>query len=190
MIGARIQPYSDKVYHDATHPSVDRVYELFKEVKAQDVVNVQIRDCFLKHAVEGNFSACMVHRHFDLKPDERNIEKDGKAVASSDLDDIQECSWLFYQGQCYPYEYERVISGETLPTPPAAFVQELGEIVQRHNLGSIVGFQRYTDGVIGLEKTGSSRVSTTVYRPETEPVIANTIPTSFAFFRPQEALVA
>lgn len=71
----------------------------------------------------------LIHRHYDLATDERNVESDGKTVASKDLDGIYPSSWTFYQARWYSYEYKRY----AVPQPPAPFVADLGEIlVCRH----------------------------------------------------------
>ncbi|ELR02060.1 hypothetical protein VC83_08529 [Pseudogymnoascus destructans] len=41
-----------------------------------------VREVFLKHNVEEDYSACLIHRHYDLAANKCNVEADGKAVAS------------------------------------------------------------------------------------------------------------
>lgn len=87
---------------------------------------------------------------------------------------------MFYQGRWYPYEYKRY----AVQQPPAAFLVDLGEILQSQGICDLVGLQTYTDGVIGLESTDyETNVSTTVEQGEEAPVPAGMEPASWAFFR-------
>ncbi|KFZ02095.1 hypothetical protein V501_09668 [Pseudogymnoascus sp. VKM F-4519 (FW-2642)] len=108
------------------------------------------------------------------------VASDGKAVASKDLDGIYPSSWMFYQGRCYPYEYKRY----AVPQPPAAFIADLGEVLESQGICDLVGLQTYTDGVVGLESTDyDTNVSTTVEQDEEAPMPAGMAPASWAFFR-------
>lgn len=67
--------------------------------------------------------------------------------------------------------------------PPAAFLVDLGEILQSQGICDLVGLQTYTDGVIGLESTDyETNVSTTVEQGEEAPVPAGMEPTSLLPF--------
>jgi hypothetical protein len=59
-----------------------------QERNIQQFINTVIRDCFIKQHIKKDFSASLIHRHYDLATDERNKESDGKAVASKNLDRI------------------------------------------------------------------------------------------------------
>jgi hypothetical protein len=128
-----------------------------------------IRDCFLKYNVEGILSACIVHRHYDLASNERNVESDGKAVASNDFDGLYPSSWMFFDGKCYPYEFTRNPGSQ----PPEDFVEEYGRVLKEAGMCDLIGFQYYTNGVVGLETTVDN-VSTTVEQ--------DMGPASWAFF--------
>jgi hypothetical protein len=174
-------PYDHDVYHLVTKPSLHAAVEAFESRNVQHAINTVIRDCFLKHNVEKTFSACLLHRHFDLGPEEHNIEEDGQAIASTDLADIQACSWLFYDGKLFPYEYKQ----GTLPKPPVDFVTELGLILQANGLCDIIGLQMHEDGVVGIESTDhAARISTTKNYPEGAPELqeSKAAIASFAFF--------
>jgi hypothetical protein len=174
-------PYNHGIYHAATKPSFSDAQAAFSASNAQQAINTIIRDCFLKHKVEKLFSACVIHRHFDLNPDECNIEERGRAVASRNLDNIQPCSWLFYKGKLFAYEFKRVNYG--LPIPPPEFVAELGSILEAERLCDIIGIQLYMDGLVGVESTDhEARVSTTVNYSENEVNNDQDGSASFAFF--------
>ncbi|KAL3481027.1 hypothetical protein BJX99DRAFT_254007 [Aspergillus californicus] len=177
-------PYSHEVYHSVTKPSLHEAMDAFRTSNAMAAVNTVIRSCFLKHNMQTSFTACINHRHFDIAPEERNVEEpDGRAKASTDLTDIAACSWLFHDGKLYPYEFRR---GGVLEEPPAAFVDELGEILIEHGLCDVIGLQSYTDGIVGMENTDhETNISTTKSYPEgAEEVTApkNSVVASFAFF--------
>jgi hypothetical protein len=186
MVETIIEPYNHNVYHAGTPASLHTATQVFTSRNAQHSINTVIRDCFLKHNVEDAFSACLNHRHFDLRPDERNIEEGGVAIASRDFNDIQPCTWLFYQGKLYPYEFKRVRVGQSLSVPPAEFAAELCKVLQESQLADLIGIQLYTDGIIGLETTDHvTRTSTTVdYQEGSEDFkhYAKAM-ASFAFFR-------
>ncbi|KFZ25113.1 hypothetical protein V502_00407 [Pseudogymnoascus sp. VKM F-4520 (FW-2644)] len=172
-----IKPYSSNVYNAVNH-TLRLATQKFAERNAQPLVNTIIRDCFLKHHTEADFSASLIHRHYDLSPDERNVEADGKAVASKDLDGLYPSSWMFYEGKCYPYEYKRY----PVPQPSEEFVEEYGKVLEKAGFCDLIGFQTYTDGVVGLEST-ENNVSTTVEQDEKLPVPEGMAPASWAFFR-------
>ncbi|KAF5854935.1 hypothetical protein ETB97_010559 [Aspergillus alliaceus] len=185
MVKAVIEaPYNHHVYHAATQPSLRSAKEAFDSSNAQKVINTLIRDCFLKHNIEKMFSVTVLHRHFDLQPDERNVEEGGQAIASKDLDNINPCSWLFYDGKLFPYEFRRASPGQSIPPLPTEFVTDLWSILQAHGLCDILGFQTYTDGLIGSESTDkTARVSTTVDYAEEEFQNMRGVRASFAFFQ-------
>jgi hypothetical protein len=175
-------PYDHSVYHLATKPSLHAATATFDARNVQHYINTVIRDCFLKYKVHKVFSACLLHRHFNLNPDERNIEEDGQATASTDFDNTYACSWLFYEGKLFPYEFKR---GNALPIPPVDFVTELGLILQDNGLCDIIGLQVYEDGIVGMETTDhAARISTTVDYPEGAAKLKQTkaAMASFAFF--------
>ncbi|KAH8428351.1 uncharacterized protein LDX57_006052 [Aspergillus melleus] len=174
--------YNHSVYHSGTKPSLHAAIETFNSRNVQHYINTVIRDCFLKHRVEKAFSACILHRHFDLNPGERNIEENGQAVASTNLNNIHACSWLFHNEKLFPYEFKR---GGPLPKPPAEFITELGSLLQSNDLCDIIGVQVYEDGIVGMESTDhAKRISTTINYPEMAPELKerNAKIASFAFF--------
>ncbi|KAJ0413273.1 hypothetical protein BJY00DRAFT_319945 [Aspergillus carlsbadensis] len=180
-----LAPYSHDVYHRVTKPPLNEALAAFTSTNAMHYVNTVIRECFLRHGVEKSFTACINHRHFDLSPTERNIEEpDGRTLASTDLTNIQPCSWLFHEGKLYPYEFKR--GEEGLSEPPAEFVNESGAILTEHGLCDVIGLQAYTDGIVGMENTDhESRVSTTKSYAEGAPELTvprNAVVASFAFF--------
>ena len=179
------EPYDSQVYHSVTLTFHAACAE-FDNRNARPVVNTTIRDCFLKHGVEDQFSACLIHRHFDLSPSERNVELDGKARASNDLTSLHTSSWMFHKGKLYPYEFKRYACA----TPPIAFIEDYGRILEKHGLTDLLGFQVYTDGIIGLESTDKdAKVSTTVDQPESVPAPEGMTEASWAFFRPSSTAV-
>ena len=93
---------------------------------------------------------------------------------------------MYHKGKLYPYEFKRYACA----TPRAAFVEEYGCSLERHGLIDLLGFQIYTDGIVGLESTDTdTRVSTTVDLPETEPMPEDMPHASWAFFRPTSITV-
>lgn len=172
-----VAPYDSDVYNTVNYT----LYAAINKARARDIqpiINTAVRECFLKHNVEKDYSACLIHRHYDLAADERNVEADGKAVASKDFTGLYPSSWIYSGGTCYPYEYKRY----PVPQPRAEFVAELGDVLEAHGVTDLVGFQTYTNGVVALEGT-QDNVSTTIEQDEKLPVPAGMAPASWAFFR-------
>ncbi|KAL3457685.1 hypothetical protein BJX64DRAFT_292922 [Aspergillus heterothallicus] len=181
--------YDHDVYRRVTKPSLHAALADFHSLNAMHHINTSIRDCFLRHGAEKSFTACINHRHFDLSPSERNIEEpDGRAFASSNLANIQPCSWLFHEGKLYPYEFKRGEEGgkEEGVEPPAGFVSELGAILAEKGLCDVIGLQAYDEGVVGMESTDrEKRTSITKSYPEGKEEFDNgkkSVVASFAFF--------
>lgn len=108
-----IQPYSSVVYNSVIPLLHDGVKNFHEGGRGQQAVNTVIRDCFLNYGVETEFSACIVHKHYDLAENERNVEYHGKATGTTNLDGIYACSWIFHKGECYPYEVRKSLDHDT-----------------------------------------------------------------------------
>ena len=85
---------------------------------------------------------------------------------------------MFFEGKCYPYEYKRY----AVPQPSGEFVEDFGKVLEKEGFCDLIGFQTYTDGIVGLESTVNN-VSTTVEQDEKLPVPDGMAPASWAFFR-------
>jgi len=109
-----IQPYSGVVYNSTIPLLRDGVNNFNEGGRGQQAVNTVIRDCFLNHGVETEFSACILHKHYDLAENERNVEYHGKAIGTTNLDGIYPCSWIFHNGECYPYEVRKSLDYDIL----------------------------------------------------------------------------
>jgi G:T-mismatch repair DNA endonuclease (very short patch repair protein) len=83
--------YDHDVYHTIKY-SVDETTAAIEARDGATVIFTTLRDCFLRHHVQEQFSVCAIHRHFDLKPSERNVESNGKAMASLDLEGLHASS--------------------------------------------------------------------------------------------------
>ncbi|KFY91583.1 hypothetical protein V500_04590 [Pseudogymnoascus sp. VKM F-4518 (FW-2643)] len=82
-----IAPYDSNVYNTVNH-TLRAAVQKAQERNIQAPISTSICDCFIKHHIEKDFSASLIHRHYDLVTDEQNVESDGKFVASKDLDGI------------------------------------------------------------------------------------------------------
>ncbi|KFY33663.1 hypothetical protein V494_07438 [Pseudogymnoascus sp. VKM F-4513 (FW-928)] len=174
-----VAPYDSDVYNSVNH-SLRVACQKAVERNIQPTINTAVREIFLKHNVEEHYSAFLIHRHYDLAADERNVESDGKAVASKDFTGLYPSSWVFHKGTCYPYEYKRY----AVPQPSTAFVADLGNLLEEKGLTDLVGFQTYANGIVGLESTDrETNVSTTIDQDEKLPVPEGMAPASWAFFR-------
>ncbi len=94
-----------------------------------------IPDCFLKHNVHSMFAACLIHRHFELDDDERNVGNDGKAAPSKSLDGIHASSWIVSDETLYPDEFHR----SSTPTPSEAFPYEYRQTLEQYQLSVLLG---------------------------------------------------
>ncbi|OBT38665.1 hypothetical protein VE00_11093, partial [Pseudogymnoascus sp. WSF 3629] len=158
-----VAPYDSNVYNTVSH-TLYVACQKAEERNIQPVINTAVREVFLKHNVEDDYSACLIHRHYDLAADERNVESDGKAVASKDFTGLYPSSWIFHNAR--------------------ATLMNLGDLLVAKGLTDLVGFQTYTNGIVGLESTDrETNVSTTVDQDEKLPVPEGMAPASWAFFR-------
>ncbi|OBT83517.1 hypothetical protein VE02_07369 [Pseudogymnoascus sp. 03VT05] len=173
-----VAPYDSDVYNTVNH-TLHVACEKAEGRNIQPVINAAVCEVFLKHKVEEDYSECLIHRHYDLAADERNVEADGKAVASKDFTGLYPSSWIFYKGTCYPYEYKRY----AVPQLSPEFVADLGDLLEEKDLTDLVGFQTYTNEVVGLESTDrETNVSTTVDQDEKLPVPEGMAPASLGIF--------
>lgn len=86
---------------------------------------------------------------------------------------------MFHNGKLYPFNFKRY----PCTVPPSDFVEAYGRILEENGLTDLLGFQVYTNGVIGLEDTDvEAKASTTVDSSETAPVLKEMAPASWPFF--------
>ncbi|KAL4953501.1 hypothetical protein BDW69DRAFT_184445 [Aspergillus filifer] len=191
MAPVTIAPYSHEIYHAVTKSSLHEALDASHTLSAMEAMSTVIRNCFLKHKVQNNFTACINHRHFDLHPSEQNIEEhNGRAMASTNFESIVPCSWLFHEGKLYPYEYRRVERGEVESDPelPQVFIDDLGSIVAEKGISPVIRIQFYKPGIVGMESTNQTTRTSTLksYTEGSEEAIEatrrNSVIASFASF--------
>ena len=65
-------PYSHETFHSAVH--ISDAGEEYRKRDAQKFVDGTLAPIFKKHKVEETFGVGLVHRHFDIKEDEKLVE--------------------------------------------------------------------------------------------------------------------
>ena len=67
----------------------------YNQRNIQPIINTSIREWFLKHAkVCQDFSACLIHRHFGIAENERNLETNGL----EEFEGFYASGWMFHYG--------------------------------------------------------------------------------------------
>ena len=105
------------------------------------------RSVFLRHGVADFLGLSILHRHFDMQPNERLVEC--QAVVTAWL--IPDClpvvhgeiaakNWAFINGQLHPYEF-RYVASKAVPSGQltSEFVCDLREALVRHRLEKTYG---------------------------------------------------
>ena len=102
---ANVMPYSNDAFHQAAR-GVGAAWKDFPVKETEQLVFTVIKDCFLRNGgdVSKNFAAGIIHRHFDLTPDERTVEENGKAVAMVPTTNqtLYPSNWMLVDGNWYP----------------------------------------------------------------------------------------
>ena len=162
--------YDPKVY--ASLPTIKAAGEALKTVKEEQMV--AIATIFCKHNVQEQLGLCLLHRHFDIAPDERLVEShaahdqgpklyefcetcDGhdvitetKPIKETELGIVSAHSWvLTVDSGVQAYEFQE---GEHTIQLPDEFITELSAYLCQEDLLGIFGIHMHHRR--GSDKTG------------------------------------
>jgi len=132
----KVSDYSASTYSDILK-GIGFVWKHLRIRGGEKMVNDQLGPIFLKHGVEKRFGLAVLHRHFDLAPNECLVEVNGVSIpwdvarARGLEGGIAPTSWLFSADQLIPYEFKFIdrISTKEHQEDPTAFPEFLDELV-------------------------------------------------------------
>jgi len=158
----------------------------------QGMIFQELGPLFIKHNIAEKYGIGILHRHFDMAPNERLVEVNHVSTPWREGDcertgaSIVPTSWLFRGNQLIPYEFSFVglgaknKAGRTQPSEYPQFLQELATTLKKFKL------HRYLALVVhpGPEYQGSveftaARANITVH--PTEVSIPHTLDAAFFF---------
>ncbi|KAI1029062.1 hypothetical protein LB504_012949 [Fusarium proliferatum] len=160
MAAAAVQAYTPASYdHRAVDAmtDVDVAAQRLQELNGLDHMKSCIRDVFMKHGVDKVFGVGLLHRHYDVAPNEKIIELgpvsspwvvgDDEVVTGGS---VLPHTWRVFGGELKPTEFkfvpQRDLSNVDRPVFPAAFVKELIGVLQETGLDEVLGVSLYEAG--------------------------------------------
>ncbi|ENH65728.1 hypothetical protein FOC1_g10001702 [Fusarium oxysporum f. sp. cubense race 1] len=160
MAAAAVQTYTPASYdHRAVDAmtDVDVAAQRLQELNGLDHMKSCIRDVFMKHGVDKVFGVGLLHRHYDVAPNEKIIELgpvsspwvvgDDEVVTGGS---VLPHTWRVFDGELKPTEFkfvpERDLSNVDRPVFPAAFVKELIGVLQETGLDEVLGVSLHEAG--------------------------------------------
>lgn len=115
-----------------------------------DEMMLSLGNLFMKHGMTKTLGVCLLHRHFDMKPNERLVERqEGDCFISSPSDRTNPAvaqSWgLDELGNTYPYEFahddENVVVLDESDDKFIAFAKEYSTLLKGLGLIKVFGFR-------------------------------------------------
>ncbi|KAF5593539.1 uncharacterized protein FSUBG_9774 [Fusarium subglutinans] len=160
MAAAAVQTYTPASYD---HRAVDAMTDVdvaalrLQELNGLDHMKSCIRDVFMKHGVDKVFGVGLLHRHYDVAPNEKIIELGPVSSPWVVGDDevitggaVLPHTWRVFDGELKPTEFkfvpQRELSNVDRPVFPAAFVKELIGVLQETGLDEVLGVSLYEAG--------------------------------------------
>jgi len=186
-----VKPYNPAFFNQIRH--LESAQQILQERAVEESAIKSLRSLFHRHDVHKALGLMILHRHFDMTPDEKLVEFRGVATPWPVNDEsevfggkiVAKC-WAFYQGGLHPTEFGFNPPGEPSyleTTFQAEFVQELYEFLSLLKLDDIFGLVSLSDSDLlsmrGVERT-IGRVSITL--PLSEDIeLPDTIESVWAF---------
>ncbi|KAM0226809.1 hypothetical protein ACHAP5_012309 [Fusarium lateritium] len=160
MAAASVQTYAPAAYdHHAVDAmtDVDVAAQRLQELNGLNHMKSCIRDIFMKHGVDKVFGVGLLHRHYDVAPNEKIVELGPVSSPWVVGDDevitggaVLPHTWRVFDGELKPTEFkfvpQRDVSNTDQPVFPAAFVKELIGVLQETGLDEVLGVSLYEAG--------------------------------------------
>ncbi|KIL92438.1 hypothetical protein FAVG1_04849 [Fusarium avenaceum] len=160
MAAAAVQTYTPAAYdHHAVDAmtDVDVAAQRLQELNGLNHMKSCIRDIFMKHGVDKVFGVGLLHRHYDIAPNEKIVELGPVSSPWVVGDDevitggaVLPHTWRVFDGELKPTEFkfvpQRDVSNTDQPVFPAAFVKELIGVLQETGLDEVLGVSLYEAG--------------------------------------------
>ncbi|KAF7368015.1 Phosphotransferase enzyme family domain-containing protein [Mycena sanguinolenta] len=135
LMSVKVSDYSPSA-HSNILVGIGFVWKHLNVRGGRGLVTDKLGPIFRKHRVEDKFGLAILHRHFDLDPNERLVEVNSVSTpwpaeeVGRVAGGIAATSWMFSANQLVPYEYKFVdqISSKEPGDDPAAFPEFLAEL--------------------------------------------------------------
>lgn len=196
-----IKDYASEKYHSLR--SLHEAHDLFLNANAEELVDTKICDLFVKHNLHNIYGVSLLHRHFDMSPEERLVESGNVSAPwsyhqpSSSLfgGSVVPRSWMYSSADraFYPIEfgYNAQLQQTYPSTPPSdmangtAFLDEFCTLLEQYNMTDILGLTTMSPnapGTMKIEKTwGKTNVVFTVAEDESDVSSKETISAMWNF---------
>jgi hypothetical protein len=140
--------------HFDSLPSLDDALQNFRTLDI-DAVMSSVKGLFVESGMERTFGLVMLHRHFDIGPEQKMVNYNGTstpwdAIYGEGMDEPQPITWSFSSGVLLPIEFgyskgHKVKMGEK----ELAFVTGFGRLLDGMNLTSTFGLCEYPGDEFG-----------------------------------------
>ncbi|KAL1878147.1 hypothetical protein Daus18300_002063 [Diaporthe australafricana] len=154
-----------QMYHPAKydHLAVDSMFDIdvsakrLQELDGWSHIKSCIRDVFIRHNVNEKFGVGLLHRHYDISPNEKIVEL-GPVSTPQVVGDDEEITggsvlphtWRVHEGELKPTEFrfvaQRDVAGTQRAEFPAGFVQELIAVIESAALENVLGINMIKRG--------------------------------------------
>jgi hypothetical protein len=152
-----ITSYDQEVFNGL--PDVTTAATTVKDKEGEQLIRGVVRDLLLKHGLNDKLGVALVHRHFDLKPDEVMVDYHGVATPWNtalidhydSFGSVHPLSWVIVDGNPVPYEFYYSADAATTTTTsgddsvvfdlPKDFVAEYEAILKAGGLQGYLGIR-------------------------------------------------
>lgn len=146
-----IASYQHEVFDSL--PDVTTAATTVRDKQGEQLIRSAVKSLLLKYSLNDKIGVALVHRHFDLKPDEVMVDYHGVATPwnSALLDhyntfgSVQPLSWVIVDGKPQPYEFyystENAADDTGIFDLPDAFVAEYETILKAGKLEGYLGLR-------------------------------------------------
>ena len=142
-----LKPYSPIKYN--LLPTLNQARSVFDQRNRRHLVKNDLRTLFRKHSVEDKLGVGLVHRHFDLRPEERLVEYNGTSTPWQCRDcflgrKIVPIAWQLDAEGMFPYEFRFSTTSEDAKEVldlqrQSNFLGAFNDILRSHGLSSVIG---------------------------------------------------
>ncbi|TKA65910.1 hypothetical protein B0A55_10495 [Friedmanniomyces simplex] len=134
-------------------PPLTLAHDMFEARDTTTKMKGPIRDVFLKHGMHDRYGVSLLHKHFDLAPNERLVEYHDVSTpwTLSNTDDheiptlggyVVPQNYKLEDGKLAPFEfamqYERPNGTDAGPE----FLRDLSRVLEEHNLTNVLGLRK------------------------------------------------
>lgn len=135
-------------------PPLTLAHDKFEESDSSTHLKGPIRDVFLKHSMQERYGVSLLHRHFDMDPEERLVEYHDVSTPwrLSNTEDpvvpalggyIVPQNFKLEGGKSTPFEFAmQYEKPESDDDASPEFLNDLSQVLETHNLSNVLGLRR------------------------------------------------